>query len=318
MNLEIPLEERAVARESFKQLVDRLSRQSVKKHFDAYEDVAWDSPEFAIDPADPRFELPDTTPLGATAWYRAQPQPVRARIGLDLLARSMKVGMEFENVLSRGLLTFAVFQPNGSPEYRYAMHEVIEESQHSLMFQEFVNRVGRFGLEPPGIRGWKWRVSHQIVRLGHLFPELFFVFVLGGEDPIDHVQRTAIAQGRNLHPLVRRISQIHITEEARHLCFARQYLREHVPSLPPWKRAVLSVAAPTILFLMARLMLEPSRGVIHEYKIPREVIDEAYRHNPKHRAAVAESLGKVRELCEELGIVGPRSQRLWQRFGIAS
>src|SRR3989454_8600620 len=29
-----------------------------------------------------------------------------------------------------------------SPEFRYVYHEVIEEAQHSLMFQEFVNRSG--------------------------------------------------------------------------------------------------------------------------------------------------------------------------------
>ena len=32
--------------------------------------------------------------------------------------------------------------PNGSAELRYLYHEVIEEAQHSLMFQEFVNRTG--------------------------------------------------------------------------------------------------------------------------------------------------------------------------------
>ena len=76
-----------------------------------------------------------------------------------------------------------------------------------------------------------------MVALGARFPELFFVFVLGGEDPIDHAQRLALAERDDLHPLVRRMSQIHITEEARHLCFARSFLREHVPELTPRKRA---------------------------------------------------------------------------------
>jgi hypothetical protein len=36
--------------------------------------------------ADPRFALPEADPLGATAWYRAQPEVVRARIGLHMIA----------------------------------------------------------------------------------------------------------------------------------------------------------------------------------------------------------------------------------------
>ena len=55
--------------------------------------------------------------------------------------------------------------------------------------------------------------------------------MLGGEDPIDHVQRTTLRSGRELHPLLERIMRIHVTEEARHLSFARQYLRTNVPTL---------------------------------------------------------------------------------------
>ena len=54
----------------------------------------------------------------------------------------MKTGLVFENILQRGLLEFAMTLPNDSTEFRYAYHEVIEEAQHTLMFQEFVNRSG--------------------------------------------------------------------------------------------------------------------------------------------------------------------------------
>ena len=57
--------------------------------------------------ADPRFALPETDPLGATAWYRAQPEAVRARIGLHMIATFMKIGVQFESTLKRGLLEYA-------------------------------------------------------------------------------------------------------------------------------------------------------------------------------------------------------------------
>src|SRR5690606_22600373 len=73
---ELPQEERerVDADEAYHRLLARLSHQSVVKHFDAYADVPWDDPAYAIDPSDPRFELSERDALGATAWYRSQPQ----------------------------------------------------------------------------------------------------------------------------------------------------------------------------------------------------------------------------------------------------
>src|SRR5262249_38860075 len=160
---------------------------------------------------------------------------------------------------------------NGSPEFRYAYHEIIEEAQHSLMFQEFVNRTG---FDIPGLSWWQRFGARQVVRFGRTFPELFFIFVLGGEDPIDYVQRTALRGGRPPPPLLRRIMQIHVTEEARPLCFARPYLKEHAPRLGPVRRFILSRRAPFILAVMAQMMMRPSAQIVHTYGIPRAVIRE--------------------------------------------
>ncbi len=299
--------------ETYPRLVARLSHQSVVKHFDAYADVPWDDPAFRIDPDDPRWELPTDDVLGATAWYRSQPQAVRARIGLHMMATFMKIGLQFEGVLKRGLLEFALKLPNGAPEFRYAYHEIIEEAQHSLMFQEFVNRTG---FDIPGLAWWQRMGARQVMRFGRTFPELFFIFVLGGEDPIDHVQRMALRSGREMHPLLRRIMQIHVTEEARHLCFARHYLKEHAHRLGGLRRFALSRRAPFILAVMAQMMLRPSPQIVRSYGIPRAVIREAYARNPVHRARTLEALRKVRELCAEIGLVTPATLRLWKMLGI--
>ena len=311
----IPEEERALPgrRETYAELVRRLSHQSVLKHFDAYADIDWDGDDFRIDPADPRWELGPEDSLGETAWYRAQPPDIRARIGLHLVATFMKTGLQFESILKRGLLDFAFDLPNGSPEYRYVYHEVIEEAQHALMFQEFVNRTG---FDIPGLGGLDRFLSRTVIRLARIFPELFFFFVLGGEDPIDHVQRTALRGGRDLHPLLLRIMQIHVTEEARHLCFARHYLKRNVPHLGPARRLALSVLTPVILAVMAQRMMQPSGQIVRQYGIPGAVVDEAYRRSPRHREKTLAALAKVRELCRELGLLTPVSTRVWQLLGI--
>jgi hypothetical protein len=298
---------------AYEALVGRLSRQSVTKHFDAYADVDWDAPEMQIDPADPRFELLDTDPLAATDWYRSQPPEVRARIGLHRIAGNMKVGLQFESVLQRGLLEYAAGLPNGSPEFRYAYHEVVEEGHHSMMFQEFVNRSG---IQVGGLPKPMEIASRQVVKLGHLFPELFFTFVLGGEDPIDFVQRSALRSGKDLHPLLERIMRIHVTEEARHLSFARHYLRRQVPQLGWARKQVLAIGAPVILGVMAELMLRPAPEVVKAHRIPQEVLREAYASNPASRHYAVDSLRKVRELCVELGLLNPVSKAVWRAFRI--
>jgi hypothetical protein len=225
----------------------------------------------------------------------------------------MKAGLQFENVLKRGLLEYAFRLPDGSPEFRYVYHEVIEEAQHSLMFQEFVNRTG---LETPGLP-WELRVgSRNVVGLARRFPALFFVFVLGGEDPIDHVQRTVLRSDKDIHPLLERIMRIHVTEEARHLSFARGYLRTNVLKLPAWRRRTMAMQAPLILATEASVMLRPPRHLVRTYGVPDAVLREAYGPGSPNRQDAKDSLRKVRNLLVELGLVPPAAKRLWQRLGI--
>jgi hypothetical protein len=180
------------------------------------------------------------------------------------------------------------------------------------MFQEFVNRSG---LDIPGLPRWMQVGSRQVVRLARSFPELFFLFVLGGEDPIDHVQREQLRTGQFAHPLLRRISQVHVTEEARHLSFARAYLRRHVPALSRPRLIALRVRTPLLLGQMARVMMQPTPRMVRAYAIPRAVLREAYR-SPAARMQRQAALRKPRALCVELGIAVPPFDRLWRRMGI--
>lgn len=119
--------------------------------------------------------------------------------------------------------------------------------------------------------------------------------MLGGEDPIDHVQRKVLGarrSGTELHPLLERIMRIHVTEEARHLSFARHYLRRNVPGLGRIRRAALGIGTPLILGAMAQMMMRPSPTVTRTYEIPRDVLRHAYGS----RAAKAEVRASLRKL----------------------
>ncbi|MDX2168912.1 MAG: diiron oxygenase, partial [Deltaproteobacteria bacterium] len=217
-----------------------------------------------------------------------------------------------ESVLKRGLLEFALRLPEGAPEFRYVYHEVIEEAQHSLMFNEFVTRTG-LQTKPPFILGLGDRF---VLRFARRFPELFFFFVLAGEDPIDYTQREMLKSGKQLHPLIERISRIHVTEEARHIAFARHYLRRNVPKLGALKMTILRLRTALVMKIAGQMMSRPSEHVVRAYGIPREVLREAYGPNSRGAEFMKQALFKPRELAWELGVLNERWTPLWQRLGI--
>ena len=302
-----PRAQRAV----FEDVIGRLNRQSVDKHFDAYVDVAWDDPAMALDPTDPRLELFRFDPLAHTDWYRGLPADQRAEVGLFRMASLMRTGWGFENLLQRGLLTMAYDMPNGRPEFRYLHHEIIEESHHTMMFQELVNRSG---MDVEGMPRWLRILANRVVSAARWRPVLFFLFVLGGEDPVDYVQKRCLRTEVG-HPLIQRIMRIHITEEARHVSFARQYLKTNLPQLSRPKRLALSLVAPVPYGIMARMLVWPMPEVAKAYRVPRDDLRRA-RRAPQSMAMLADSVAKPRRLCRELGLMNVVSRRLWSWMGV--
>lgn len=214
------------SQQTYHEVLQTLSEGSVHVHFDAFTDIDWDNPDFAVDPQDPRWILPEADPLGGHPWYRAQPPGRQAEIGLWRYANVAKVGMQFENVLMRGALDYVFHLGNQDPEFRYLTHEITEETHHTQMFQEFVNRAG---VDVHGGRRSFQVISRFLPLAASLLPEAFFTGVLAGEEPIDHIQKAILRSGAEGHPLLTRIMQIHVAEEARHISFAHEFLRTKVP-----------------------------------------------------------------------------------------
>jgi hypothetical protein len=301
----------APTKRTFPELLATLSRQSVEKHHDAYGDIAWDSDEMAVEVTDPRFVLPDFDPLARTEWYRSQPVEVQARVGAHRVAAMMKTGWHFENLLQQGLLKYVFRLPNGSPQFRYVHHEIAEESQHTMMFQELVDRTGLpvAGMRRADVKLIEWLTS-TITRFA---PAAFFFGVLAGEEPIDHVQKRMLRE-EHVHPLVRRIMKIHVTEEARHVSFAKGVVQEIVPRLNRLQRVALSVITPVFFGYLTALMVNPPAQLTRS-GVPRSALRDA-RRSAAGRALVADSAAKPKKLAEELGLMNPLSRRLWSAVNL--
>ncbi|MFE0776063.1 diiron oxygenase [Streptomyces sp. NPDC058861] len=302
-----------ISRESYYERLQTLSEASVHIHFDAFTDIDWDNPEFAIDPKDPRWVLPAADPLGGHPWYQAQPLEVRTKIGLWRYANIVKVGMQFENVLIRGVMDYLFSLPNQNPEFRYLTHEATEECHHTQMFQEFVNRAGA---DVPGGRRSFRVVSRFLPLAGSLVPESFFTGVLAGEEPIDHLQKAILRGGEDIHPLMRRLMQIHVAEEARHISFAHEFLRVKVPGYGKFRRGALSVAFPVIMRVLGDVIVVPDRKTAEKIGVPHWVIKDIFWKSPDGEKMLRDLFSDVRMLAEDIGLMNRASRKVWRALRI--
>src|ERR1700727_1509870 len=244
------------------EMLNTLSEGSVRRNFNPYTDIDWKSPEFAVTDNDPRWILPKTDPLGRHSWYQSQSHERQIEIGMWRQANVAKVGLHFESILIRGLMEYAFWVPNGSPEYRYCLHEAVEECNHTMMFQEMVNHIGR---DVPGMpRLLKWIQPYIPLAAGPLRILLWFG-ILAGEEPIDHTQKNVLREGKELPPIMERVMAIHVAEEARHISFAHEYLRKRVPDLPRRKRFWLSLYVPLTMRILCSAIVVPPKAFWQEF-----------------------------------------------------
>lgn len=300
---------------SYHEMLQILSEASVDHHFDPFVDIPWDSPEYAVVDDDERWILHEQDQLGGHPWYQALPKSEQIRIGRYRYAQMCKTGAQFEQLLIAGIANYLVKVGNQNPEFRYATHEATEETNHTQMLQELANRVDP---SVPGTAPWFAPSVPFIAAIAQYFPRLFFLIILAGEEPIDHVQKEALRAGDlgNHHPLLERVVQIHVAEEARHIGFAHAYLHENVPQAGRIHKAALAVMFPIVLRIGCDAIMKPTKQARRDMGIPDEVYRELWWQSGGSKKVLRDLFGDVRMLAEDLGMRGALARRVWRWCGI--
>jgi para-aminobenzoate N-oxygenase AurF len=281
------------------ELVERLSEAATKKSFDPIKDIDWEEP-FDLE----RFYMPEQdlslydTPIYVTLSHQA-----RIRLSLHEAASAMATGIWFENILKHKFLDYLYDGDPHEPNFRFMLHEVADECHHSTMFGEFIRRSGA-PFYP--VRWWaKWG--------GHIMKEAVpkasvFIGILAAEELMDYFNRSAM-NNPDVHPTVRRISQIHVIEEARHISYARNYLANDFPRLGGLMRARVLVGAPIIAAVIVSQIISPE--VYKTLGLPED--SHRCALDSPHRKRLLQAAGeKFMAFLQEIGVVTAYTRPAWK------
>ena len=285
------------------EVAGRLLAGSVKRSYDPVVDMDWDAP---LDPE--KLFLPaEVISLYGTPLWESMSHEQRRELSRQELASVLSVGIWFENILNRLLLRQLIDEDPRSAHSHYALTEMGDECRHMVMFGRLIDRVGARPYWPKGVGALFVKVLPFFLRRS-----MVWTGALLGEEVFDALQRR-IMDDPELQPLVSRLMRIHVTEEARHIRFARTELAERVRDMPWWEReytrTLTAIAAPLFAHMFTNSHMYRRAGLD-----PQEAKRQAMA-NPNFRRAREVGAAPLAAFLDEIGLFGPLTKASWRRWG---
>jgi hypothetical protein len=274
----------------------QLIAASERTTLDPFVEIDWEQP---LD--DTAYYLPpELLSLYGTAVWEAMSEAQRIRYSRHELAATCGAAIWFENALMQIVLKHLLHVPVSDPMHRYLLIEVADECRHSAMFGEFIRRAGTPAYAPE---------RPIIVDSSSGGRALSYLLILAIEELLDFINRATMRDER-VHPTSRQIAKLHVTEEARHVSFAKTFLAESWPHLTPEDQATVISAAPILVGEIVSLSLDPA--VFDHLRV--EDGEQIARDNPHHRAFVVAGLGKLTAFLASVGIIPDPAP--WRELGL--
>jgi hypothetical protein len=289
---------KAPTREEFS---ERLLKGSVKKSYEPVVDIDWDAP---LDP-DKFYLPPRTMSLYGTRMWEQMNREQRIELSRQEFVNTLSAGIWFENILNQALLRDMMHKDPTKLATHYALTELGDETRHMVMFGKAIERVGAKPVRP--------RLYQRMIinALPLVFKgALLWVAALIGEEIFDALQRRMM-DDPELQPIVQRLMRIHVTEEARHIQFARDGVRRRVRDMPRINKIFMANINGLGGLFFRYLFTNPA-----PYKragLPVRKARLAALTNPYYHETSVIGFAPLAAFLEEVGLMGPIARRLWKR-----
>jgi hypothetical protein len=295
-----PVKPTGPSREEFS---ERLLKGSVKKSYAPIVDIDWDAP---LD-QDKFYLPPKVVSLYGTPMWDQMSRAQRIELSRQEFVNTLSAGIWFENILNQALLRRLMHEDPTARESHYALTELGDETRHMVMFGKAIERVGAKPVRP--------RLYHRIII--NALPLAFrgamlWVAALIGEEIFDSLQRQMM-DDPELQPMVQRLMRIHVTEEARHIQFARDGLRKRVAEMPRINRWFIANINGLGGLFFRYLFSNPipyARAGLDVREARRTVLTSSHRHEVQ-----VSGFAPLAAFLTEVGLMGPIARRQWRRSG---
>jgi hypothetical protein len=280
---------------------ERLLRSSLDHSYEPSIDVDWEAPLVEGAWGIP----PHRVSLYGTELWEGLSEEQRCTLSVHELCSISRIGIWFEMILMQMLLRYSYDRDPRRPHIQYALVEIADECRHSVMFAKMAERYGVPDYAPR-------RMTHE---LGRLFKTIatgpaMFAGTLFVEEILDQLQREAM-RDETVQPLTRMVNKIHVTEEARHVRYAREELTRIMPRTNAAQRTVARYLAARIAFVVARNLIH--RDVYRSVGIDPVVGHRAALANPHHQEMLRWSARKLVPFLREQGVIGGPTEILWRK-----
>jgi P-aminobenzoate N-oxygenase AurF len=280
---------------------ERLLKGSVKKSYEPVVDIDWDAP---LDP-DKFYLPPQTISLYGTRLWEQMSREQRIELSRQEFVNTLSAGIWFENILNQALLRDMMHKDPTKFATHYALTELGDETRHMVMFGKAIERVGAKPVRP--------RLYQRMIinALPLVFKgALLWVAALIGEEIFDALQRQMMDDPQ-LQPIVQRLMRIHVTEEARHIQFARDGVRRRVRDMPRINKVFMAningLGGPFFRYLFTNPAPYKRAG------LPVRKARLAALTNPHYHETSVIGFAPLAAFLEEVGLMGPIARRLWKR-----
>jgi hypothetical protein len=280
----------------------RLLKGSAKKSYEPVVDIDWDAPL----PEDKYFVPSTMLSLYGTPMWDTMTERQRLDLSRQEFVNYISMGIWFENMLNQALLRGMMHSSPTAHSTFYELTELGDEARHMLMFGKAIERVG---VEPfwPAKRG-----ARRVNALSMVFRgPMLWTGALVGEEIFDALQRRILDGGEDIQPLVQRVMRIHVTEEARHIQFARDGIRRDVGQLSPrvrWAIANLHGFGASLYFghFTRRALYE--RVGLDGVEAQRQA-----RANTHFHGTLRSGFAPLAAFLDEVALMGPIARRMWTK-----